>query len=120
MDVERLAPGGRIVLDDNAPAFPARLNELPAGEYRVQAVLDRVRADSSWRREPGNLYSKEATITIGPGSQQVVQLALTEATRPQEAPKVEGVEFVEFRSALLSEFYGREVVLRAGVVWRRA
>src|SRR5271168_2238877 len=42
LNVEGLAPAHAVVLDDHAFGWPAaRLSSLPAGEYFVQAVLNR-------------------------------------------------------------------------------
>ena len=42
LNVDALAPGHAVILDDHAFGWPAaRLSSLPAGEYLVQAVLNR-------------------------------------------------------------------------------
>lgn len=94
--------------------FPVPLAELPEGRYRVQAVLDARRENSSWRREAGNLFSEVRTVELAAGA--VVELPL--ATRVEEArPRAAtDVEYVEVESRLLSAFRGERVVLRAGVL----
>lgn len=110
----RLAPGENAVLDDAATAFPVKLSELPAGKYRAQARFDLVRADSEWRREDGNLYSKPVAFEI-PGA-GTIEIALDQVVRVEPPRTIEGVEWFEVRSDLLSKFRGGDVVLRAGVV----
>jgi len=39
MDVENLRPGETVTLDATSDGFPFGLDQLPAGDYRVQAVL---------------------------------------------------------------------------------
>lgn len=113
VDVAGLAPGSAAVVDDGATSFPGALSGLPKGRYVAQAVLDLSREDSSWRREPGNLYSDPVTIELGEGR---VTIALTRVVGSRRERKVEGVEVVTVPSALLSAFRGREVEHRAAVV----
>ena len=61
----KLAPGGEARVDDAADAFPVKPSALAPGTYRAQARFDIQRADSSWRREPGNLWSDAVSFTVG-------------------------------------------------------
>ena len=41
LDVDQMKPGDTAVIDGSTPGFPlASLNDLPAGDYYVQAVLN--------------------------------------------------------------------------------
>jgi hypothetical protein len=119
LEVSGATSGTQITIKPGQAAvasFPVPLADLPAGRYRVQAVLDAARANSSWRREPGNLHSDVRTIDIPAEGSLTIDLPLDtriEAERPPSAP---GVEYVEIESRLLSEFRGRPVTLRAGVL----
>jgi hypothetical protein len=130
IDVRGLGPGGTVRLGDepradaSERAAPAPASQLPPGTYRAQARLDTVRLDSEWKRQAGNLYSDAVTFTVpvragasapaaGP---VVVDLWLTHATQAQDPEPAPGLEYVAVRSALLSEFHHREVIMRAGVV----
>lgn len=127
MDVRDLAPGAVATLDEHAQvtAFPAPLCDLPAGSYRVQAVLDMARKSSMWAGEPGNLYCAThrftlpdredpafATFTLDLTLDQVV-----EDRAPAAFAEVDGAELFEMRSELLSAARGEETLLRAGVVF---
>lgn len=109
-----LAPGGTAIVGDDADAFPVKLSQLLPGKYRAQARFDVVRADSEWRRENGNLYSKTVEFEV-PGA-GAIDLALEQVVRVEPPRKIEGVEWFELRSELLSKSRGRDVVMRAGVV----
>lgn len=113
----QLAPGESATIDDAATSFPAELSELPAGKWRAQARFDLVRADSEWRREPGNLYSKPIEFQVPRDAADGTPLELVlDQVVVVPAPKVvEGVEWFEVRSELLSKFRGHDVMLRAGV-----
>src|SRR6478752_7172114 len=76
INVDGLAPGKAAFLDDHAFGWPAaRLADVPAGDYYVQAVLNRYETfhlangrvlklppdrgeGHQWATKPGNLYSK--------------------------------------------------------------
>ena len=117
VDVTSLSPGTTVKVDDSATSFPCKLSALPQARYRVQAVLDLHHDNSDWKREPGNLYSDTKTVTIGAtDGPTVVELTLNHAVGPRPLPTVAGVEWFEVRSALLSNFHKRDIMLRAGVV----
>ncbi len=117
MDVKDLAPGAAAAIDGNATSFPAPWSALPAGRYRAQAVLDVHRDNSSWRREPGNLYSAVVPFEVtAKDTPPPLAIKLTTVVEPRKTPDVPGVEVFEVRSALLSDFHGRDVSLRAGVM----
>jgi len=111
-----LAPGKSVLVDDAADGFPIRPSALAPGTYRAQARFDLARLDSDWRREPKNLWSDVASFTLSDGERQEIALALTHVVESQTLPSVEGVEWFEQRSELLSRFRGHDVLLRAGVV----
>jgi len=116
MDVS-LDANNAVELDDSADCFPIPPSKLPPGRYRAQARLDLARSNSSWRREPGNLWSEEVTVDVTDSKErQVIQLSLTKVVEPRSRKQVDGVEWFEIRSSLLSQFRGVDVMLRAGVV----
>ncbi len=132
LDVASLAPGEWVTLNATSLApdglntaarprsFPSPLADLPPGIYKVQAVLDLARHNSSWRREPGNLYSTVGTFHVLPDAAQqalfdiTLSHSITDAdTSPKPSP---GVEYFHVRSDLLSVFRSTDVFLHAGVV----
>ena len=126
IDVEGLAPGQAVALgEQHGVAYPGSVCDLAPGGYRVQAVLDMARDNSSWAGEPGNLYSAVQRVDI-PGADDSaypdftidIQLSNVVPDRTAQAfAETDGAELVEVRSALLSTFHGRDVTLRAGVVY---
>ena len=131
IDVDGWSPGTTRRIDAGAFGFPMRtLRDLPPGEYRVQAFLNRYETfrmgdgrvlklppdqgeGQQWRSKPGNLYSKPVTISWnGRGA----SLALTERIPPVEPFKeTEWVKHVRIRSERLSKFWGRDMYLAAFV-----
>ncbi len=117
IDVKDLAPGAAAEVGESATSFPVKLSKLPAGGYRVQAVLDMHRDDSSWKREPGNLFSEPIAIRLNEvDAPERIALTLTKAVQSRKDRNVPGVEVFEIKSKLLSEFHHRDIMLRAGVV----
>jgi len=135
MNVEDFAPGRTVVFDDTAFGWPARrLSSLPAGDYQVQAVLNRYEtfhlADGrvlklppdrgegqQWQEKPGNLYSAPVVIHVDPSSDQRLTVTLDRQIAPI-APKTdtEFVRHIRIRSERLSKFWGRDVYLTAHVL----
>ena len=136
MDVEGWEAGQRQEFDARASGFPLRsLDELPDGEYRVQAVLNRyesfTRGDGLtlwlppdkgegqvWHRKPGNLYSKPVTVRAGGGHPEPVHLVLDQQIPAVEAFEDQQTDFVRYfriRSERLSKFWGRDTYLAAWV-----
>lgn len=131
--VAGLAPGGRVAFDARSRGWPVPLSQLPAGDYTVQAVLNRYetfhRADGSviklppdmgegqhWNEKPGNLYSKPMTVHLAPDGAPVA-LTLDAVIPPiRPLPETEFVKHVRIRSELLSQFWGRPMYLGAYVL----
>jgi hypothetical protein len=135
IDVDGLKPGAPAVIDSSALGYPVRsLDQLPAGDYYVQAVLNIYetfrRADGhtiklppdrgegqQWTRKPGNLYSKSQKIHVDPASATPIRISLTEKIPPLEPPKdTKYIKHLRIESKLLSEFWGRPMYLGAIVV----
>jgi hypothetical protein len=119
-DVNAFAPGVVAVLDQTAFAFPiTHLSELPAADYFVQALFD-FNADLRSPQSPGNLYSRPQKIHFDPARGGNWNLKLTEQIPPEHLPADTGeIKFVKIQSKLLSDFYGRPIFLRAGIVLPR-
>jgi hypothetical protein len=131
LDVEGWAPGTARRVDDRAFGFPVRqLRDLPPGEYRVQAFLNRYETfrmgdgrvlklppdqgeGQQWRDKPGNLYSRPMTIRW---NGQGASLVLSEQIPAVEPFKeTDWVKHVRIRSERLSKFWGRDIYLAAFV-----
>ncbi len=132
LDVDGLAPGADAVVDASAFGYPlASLADLPAGEYFVQALLNRyetfTRSDGHvvklppdkgegqrWNAKPGNLYSAPAKITIDPSAARTVSITLDKEIPPIKPPQdTKYIKHVKIQSERLSKFWGRPVELGA-------
>jgi hypothetical protein len=135
LNVDGLAPGKAVVMDDHAFGWPARqLSKVPSGDYLVQAVLNRYEtyrlADGrvlklppdrgegqKWATKPGNLYSTPVRLHVDAAHPVRTALVLDQEN-PPIAPKAdtEFIKHIKIRSELLSQFWGRDVYLGAHVL----
>jgi hypothetical protein len=135
LDVDALAPGRAVVLDDHAFGWPAaHLSAVPTGDYYVQAVLNRYEefhlADGrslklapdkgegqQWATKPGNFYSKPVQVHIDQARPQRADLLLDQKIPPiAEKRDTEFVRHIRIRSESLSKFWGRDVYLGAHIL----
>ena len=132
--VDGWRPGQPMTVDASASGYPIRsLKDVPAGEYTVQAVLNKYetfhRSDGKtvklhmdqgegqqWSISPGNLYSKPQKITVKPGGAPI-PLALTEVIPPiPPKPDTKYIRHIRIQSQLLTKFWGRPMELSAIVL----
>jgi hypothetical protein len=135
VDVDGLKPGDEAVIDGTVLGYPLdSLAQIPAGTYRVQALLHKYetfhRADGhvvklpmdrgegqKWNRAPGNLYSTPKEVAIDPAKAEVVRIALDKAIPPiPDPPETKYVKHVRIQSELLTKFWGRPMHLGAHVL----
>jgi hypothetical protein len=105
-----------IELNNNSPTFPVvKLNDLPQGEYSVQAIFATNR-DINLPNAPGNRFSTPVTVKLDAAAGTVVDLTLDNAF-PEPTPKeTKTVKYLKLPSKLLSDFHGRPMEYRVGVV----
>lgn len=96
-------------------AFPAPLSKLPAGNYHVQAVLDRDLGGQNCMASPGNLFSKPLTVALDPAKNALVALTVDQTVPAPNFEEKPRVKLVDIDSKLLSKFHGKPMRLRAGV-----
>ncbi len=133
IDVDAWKPGKKAVIGEGAPGHPLRsINDLPAGTYHVQALLNvyetfnrrdghvlKLPADNGegqrWSISPGNLYSVSREVEIK--GDETIEIELTQVNPPIETPEdTPYVRRVSIQSERLTEFWGRPVQLSAIVL----
>jgi S-formylglutathione hydrolase FrmB len=119
-DVLDFSPDSVCVLDRKSAIFPIeRLDQLQPGTYAVQAVFHTNR-DLNFSSAPGDRYSPVSSFEHKPGDATTIQLELSESIPPEALPPDEEyVRYVKIRSRVLSEFHGRPIDIRAGVILPR-
>ena len=131
VDLEQLPAGKVATVDAKAVSYPLKsLDELPAGDYFVQATLIRYgqvrRADGHtiwvptqhrrlpYHMLPGNLFSKTQKLHLDPKASSAQRFELTETVVAEEEPKdTEWLRHVRIKSKILSDFWGTPVYLGA-------
>jgi hypothetical protein len=135
LDVDRWKPGASAVIDSTSLGYPIkRLDQLPAGDYYVQAVLNIYetyhRSDGhvvklppdmgegqQWNRKPGNIFNKPVLVHFDPQHPEVTRLALTERIPAIQPPAdTKYIKHIRVQSKLLTAFWGRPVYLGAIVL----
>jgi hypothetical protein len=123
------------VFDSKVLGYPRlSLADVPAGKYRVQALLHKYetfrRKDGHvvqlpmdrgegqvWNKAPGNLYSTVREITFDPTAQTPIALVLDKSIEPIKPPAdTQWVKHERIQSKLLTEFWGRPMHLGAHVL----
>jgi Putative esterase len=135
LDVDGLKPGQEAVIDGKVFGYPfASLAQVPAGEYQIQAVLQKYetfrRSDGhtvklpmdqgegrQWSKAPGNLVSTPKTVRFDPAGKERIRLVLDQVIPPIEPPKdTRYVKHIRIQSKLLTAFWGRPMHLGAHVL----
>lgn len=135
LDVEGLKPGESIEVGENAYGFPfPSLNEIPAGDYYVQALINRYETfhlktghtvklppdqgeGQQWHSKPGNFYSNPIKVTLDPKVSSLTKLTIDQVIPPVSEPKdTKYIRHIKIESKLLSEFWGKPMYLGAHVL----
>jgi len=135
LDVEAMKPGEPIVLGDSAFGFPVRKpSMIPAGEYYVQAIINRYETftlktgktvklppdqgeGQHWNTKPGNYYSRPFKIRIEPGMKDPIQIVMDQVIPPVKEPAdTKYIKHIKIQSKMLTEFWGRPMYLGAHVL----
>lgn len=113
LEVQQLAPNQSVRIDEHALGFPAPPTDWPSGITRFQAVLDQALDDWRIGTAPGNGTS---AVARAQPSDAPVRLVIDHVIPARKFTESSRVKLVEIRSPRLTEFYGRPMSLRAGVV----
>ncbi|HTF17423.1 MAG TPA: alpha/beta hydrolase-fold protein [Chryseolinea sp.] len=135
VDVEGIKPGDKMFVDEAAFGFPKRtLRDVPAGDYYVQALLNRYETyhlktghdvklppdqgeGQQWATKPGNFYSKPIKISFDPDEHSVTEIAMDQKIAAVTEPvDTKYIRHLRVQSKLLSEFWGRPMYLGAHVL----
>ncbi len=132
VDVDGLKPGADVIIDDRVVGWPARsLNNIPPGDYFVQALINRYetfhRGDGHtikmpmdqgegqhWDSKPGNFYSKPVKMHLDPASGGEIKISMDQEIPPIALPRdTTQVKYLRVQNERLTTFWGRPVYLGA-------
>lgn len=117
-DADKFTADKTITLDATSDVFPLDgLAKLPAGEYTVQAIFA-THIDINLPHAPGNRYCTPVKVKLDPAAGTTITLTLDKGLGEQHATPKESAthKFLSLPSKLLSDFHGRPMVYRVGVV----
>lgn len=115
-DADKVTADTVVTLDAKCPTFPlVSLDDLPAGDYTVQAVFACNR-DVNLPTAPGNRYCDPVKVKLDPKAGTTVKITLDKAYRERVPADTKTHKYLSLPSKLLSEFHGRPMVYRVGVV----
>ena len=119
INVTNLSPEAEVVFEPSTFWAPEALafGDLKPGIYYAQALVDLDNLQFDYFNA-GNLYSPMLKCQVGRGLKGGTIKLVMDKKMGEDPPvkDTDRVKLVEIRSQLLSDFYGREVMLRAGVV----
>jgi S-formylglutathione hydrolase FrmB len=117
-EVHNLTAGESIEINPDDIASPAPLSTAQPGDYQVMALLDLNHSYSYSAMGEGDLRS-EVSLARGltPGSSDPIQLTLSKRVEDEHPiADSETTKLVTFQSPALSAFWGKPVVMSAGVL----
>ena len=134
IDVEAWQPGDAVRFDGEVFGYPvSSVADLPAGTYRVQALLHHYEdfelangktvklpmdrgEGQRWVVAPGNLFSVPQVVDVRGGA-QTIRIELDQVNPEVERPEdTEFIRHIRVRSEMLSDFWGRDMYLGANVL----
>ena len=124
VDVENLQPGEEVIFtpdelgDPDDLAFPGPMAGL-RGNYRAQALIDFDQTRRNFNTGPGNLYTQVIDVEMQGRMGETYALLADQVIKTEEKEDTEWVKLVKVKSQLLSDFHGRDIYMRAGVLLPR-
>ena len=122
-EIPFLGPGQTVDIDADDIVFPHRLSSAPPGDYEAQAVLDVDHTYNYSGRSPGDLESEVSALPAwNPKEASIPELTLVTTVPQQPDPLANSPEVVfalqpvDFRSSVLSRFWGRDIQMKALVL----
>lgn len=117
-EVRNLAPGQALEINPDALAYPAAFSTAPAGDYQIMALLDINHSFPYSQMGSGDLRSDVVGVhDLKPAGTQAVKLVLTKQVGGENPPAdTDSIKLVTFQSPVLSAYWGRPIMMRAGVL----
>ncbi len=115
IDVVDWKPEAPLVIDDSALGFPGRLSEIESGTYSIQAVMRRNPDSPTIGRGPGTAYSLTLQKHVDSNAGEIA-LRIDRFVDATPFRETDRIKLVELDSALLQEFHGRRITMRAAVI----
>lgn len=116
-EVEWIASGGSVWIGADIKSYPSSFSRAKPGTYHFMALLDIDHSYAYNGPNGGDLESNVMTVdNLDPARSSPIDLELTRVHKDRQVNEPEGIKLVKFQSPLLSAFWGRPIVMRAGIV----
>jgi hypothetical protein len=117
-EVQNLTPGKSIEFNPDDIASPAPLSSAQPGDYQVMALLDLNHSYSYSGMGEGDLRSEVNWARgLAPSESEPIQLTLTKRVEDEHPiSDNKNTKLITFQSPSLTAFWGRAIVMRAGVL----
>jgi pimeloyl-ACP methyl ester carboxylesterase len=117
-EIEYWAPGESIDFDPDVCAYPKPFSRMKPGSYRFMALLDRDHSLAYKGEDGDDLYGPVVAVkNLNPSETSPVALTVDRQMRPDPHFRdTENIRLAEFQSPSLTAFWGRPIMMRAGVV----
>jgi S-formylglutathione hydrolase FrmB len=117
-EVTNFAPGQTIEFNPDLKAYPHPFSQARPGAYQIMALLDTDHSYGYSGQNEGDLCSPVIKLrNLTPARGGPVALVLNRRTEAAfKVADTESIKLFEFQSQLLTTFWKRPVVMRAGVV----
>ncbi len=118
VEVEYIAPGAVFNFNPDIQAYPKPFSKLKTGNYRCMALLDQDHSMAYSGEDEDDLYGAVVSVQgLNPGDTAPVVLTIDHRMRRgQSFADTENIKLAEFQSPLLSAFWGRPIIMKAGIV----
>jgi len=135
VDEDRWGAGESKVVGVNAFGYPLeRLQDVPAGDYWVQVVLNKYEdfhlqtgvtvqlppdmgEGQHWNEKPGNIYSTPVKIHFDPATTGEISIVIDKVIPAIAAPQdSKYIKHIRIQSKLLTAFWGRPMYIGAHVL----
>jgi hypothetical protein len=117
MDVDFIEPGGVFDFNPDINAYPMRFSQIKAGNYRFMALLDQDHSMAYSGEDGDDLYGAALSIqNLNPGDTAPLALKIDRRMKPYSFADTGNIKLAEFKSPMLSAFWGRPITMKAGVV----
>ncbi len=109
------AVDGKMTVSNSWNGNPKKLADIEPGDYWVQAVVRRSLDGSFPGGNAGDVHSGAKLVRFDPKSEAKVLFEVADVHVEPPMPTSARAKLFEKKSELLSKFYGRDVVQKAGV-----
>ena len=113
-EIRNMLPGKPASIDADLLSYPALFSSAKPGDYQIMALLDLDHSFSYSQMGPGDFRSEVITVR---SLSEPISLTLTKRVEDDHpVADTDSIKLITFQSPMLSAFWGRPILMKAGVV----